>query len=103
RKLRRTCALLGDAVCGHGVIDQHRGYVGGCEPFVAAHGLKHLAHPIGIEAGTGGEADADAVASPFVVAREVDLMLNGETLSGGDAALNRLPTAERPEQDRAEK
>ena len=100
RKLRRPGALLGDAIGGHRVIDQHRRDVGDGESFVAAHGLEHLAHPIGIEAGAGEKADAHAVGFPFVVAREVDLLLGGDTLGGGDAALHRLPAADGAEQDR---
>ena len=36
----------------------------GREPFVPAHGLEDAAHAVGIVAGTGQEADADAVGFP---------------------------------------
>jgi len=46
------------------------------------------------------EADADAIGLQLVVAREIDLVLRSHPLGSDDAALDRLPAADRPEEDR---
>src|SRR5579862_2891571 len=101
RKLRGTRALLGDAIGIHRVIDEHRRYIGFRESHVTRHGLEHRAHSGWIETGARQIADADAVGLPFVVAREVDLVLNRHALGSGDGTLGGLAAAaERTEHDR---
>ena len=99
RELRRARARLGDAVGGHRVIDEHRRDVGGRQTLVAAHGLEEAAHGVGVEAGAGEVADADAIGLHLIVAREIDLLLHREALGGRDAALQRLAAADGAEQD----